>query len=247
MSLIGNEELDPILIALMVIAIVLYLWGVYFHLKIIQVSKKDKDLTWKLDIANSIIVMFIYLQSITMHCITYIIRDLYIYTGQWFCYIFEVIAHYSNFYLWGHSLIISLTKYTIIVYWQKAREWGNEKVVMLYLFINMIHPVISLFVWFCIRPDFLWASDATAHIDRRLGDPKHIWVDNFERPIENASLTKLHNLCQIAAPTQQDHIQYIINLIRASTCWIHVGFYYGYASNLFEMVVYCRIFVFMRR
>ena len=105
----------------------------------------------------------------------------------------------------------------------------------------------TLLVWFCIRPDFLWASDATAHIDRCLGDPKNIWVDNFERPMENASLTKLHNLCQIAAPPQQDHIQYIVNLIRACTCWIHVGFYYGYASNLFEMVVYCRIFVFMRR
>ena len=245
MSLIGIE--DPILIGLMIIAIVLYFCGLYFHVKIIQVSKKDKDLTWKLDIANSIIVMFIYFQSISMHCITYIIRDLYLYTGQWFCYILEVIAHYSNFYLWGHSLIISLTKYTIIVHWQKAREWGKEKVAMVYLSINIIHPVITLLVWLCIRPDFLWASDAPAHIDRCLGDPKDLWVDNFEKPMENASLTKLHDLCQMATSTQQVDIQYIVSLIRTSFCWLHVGFYYGYASNLFEMIVYFQIFVFMRR
>ena len=106
-----NDELSPDIIALMVVAVVIYFWGVYFHLKIVEVSKKDKDITWKLDVANSIMIILIYSRSITMHCITYIIRDLYKYTGQWFCYVFKVLGIYSTFYLYGHALIISLTKY----------------------------------------------------------------------------------------------------------------------------------------
>ena len=122
MNLEENDNLYTVLIALIVVASLIYFVGIYFHVKIIQVSKKDKDLTWKIDIANSIMMLFIFLQSIFMHSITYIIRDLHMYLGEWFCYLFKVIANYSNFYLFGHAFFISLTKYTVIVHWQKARE-----------------------------------------------------------------------------------------------------------------------------
>ena len=242
-----NSDIHPILIALMVAAVVIYFCGVYFHVRIIQVSKKDKDITWKLDIANSIMMLFIYFQAIAMHGITYIIRDLYTFTGHWFCYVFKVISTYSNIYLGGHALIISLTKYSIIIHWQKAREWGNEKVALLYFWINIMYPVISILIWLCIRPDFFWAYDGMAQIDRCLGDPKDMWVDNFEKLKENKTLTKLADLCQMIAPPQQDYIQYIIHTIKICTCWLHVGFQYGSATNILEMAVYPQIFSFMRR
>ena len=81
-DLTDNINVSPILIMLMLVAVMIYLWGVYFHVKIIQVSKKDKDLTWRLYIANSITMIIIFLQAIIMHSITYIIRDLYVYTGK---------------------------------------------------------------------------------------------------------------------------------------------------------------------
>ena len=242
-----NSDIHPILIALLVAAVVIYFCGVYFHVRIIQVSKKDKDITWKLDIANSIMMLFIYFQAIAMHGITYIITDLYTFTGQWFCYVFKVISTYSNIYVGGHALIISLTKYCIIIHWQKAREWGNEKVAMLYFWVNIMHPVISILIWLCIRPDFFWAYDGMAQIDRCLGDPKDMWVDNFEKLKENRSLTKLPDLCQMVAPPQQDYIQYIIHMIRICICWLQVGSYYGSATNILEMAVYYQIFSFMRR
>ena len=242
-----NDELSPVVIALMVVAVIIYFLGVYFHLKIVQVSKKDKDITWKLDIANSIMIILIYSRSITMHCLTYIIRDLYKYTGQWFCYVFKVFGIYSTFYLYGHALIISLTKYTIIVHWQKAREWGNKKVAMVYFWINIIHPFISIIIWLCIRPDFFWAYDGQKHIDRCLGDPKDLWVESFEKLMENKSLTNHHRLCQMAATPNQDYIRYIIHIVRTCSCWLHVGYHYGTITNLLEVPVYCPIFVFMRR
>ena len=247
MNLEGNENLSTVLIALTVVALLIYFVGIYFHVKIIQVSKKDKDLTWKIDIANSIMMLFIFLQSIFMHLITYIISDLHMYLGEWFCYVFKVIAFYSDFYLFGHAFFISLTKYTVIVYWQKAREWGNEKVAMVYFWINIIHPFISIIIWLCIRPDFFWAYDGKKHIDRCLGDPKDLWVESFEKLMENKSLTNHHQLCQMAASPNQDYIRYIIHIVRTCSCWLHVGYHYGTITNLLEMAVYCRIFVFMRR
>ena len=41
-----------------VILLCAYIIGVHLHIKIIQVSKKEKELTWKMDITNSIIVIF---------------------------------------------------------------------------------------------------------------------------------------------------------------------------------------------
>ena len=163
MSSTENDEVYPILIALMVVAVAIYFGGVYFHVKIIQASRKDKDLTWKLDIANSIILLFNFFQSIFMHTITFIVKDLFLYTGEWFCYLFKIIANYTTFYMYGHAFIISLTKYTIIVHWQAARGWGNEKVAMLYFWINITHPAISILIWLCIRPDFFWAWDGMAN------------------------------------------------------------------------------------
>ena len=247
MILTVNDEVYPILIALMVVAVVIYFWGVYFHVKIIQTSRKDKDLTWRLDITNSIMVLFHFFQGIFMHTITYMIKDLYLHTGEWFCYLFKVIANYTTFYMFGHALIISLLKYTIIVHWQKAREWGNEKVAMICFWINIIHPAISILSWLCIRPDFFWAYDGMAQIDRCLGDPKDMWVENFEKLTENRSLTKLHNLCQMNTPPQQDYTEYIIHIFRTCSCWLHVGYYYGAGTNLLEMIVYFQLFVFMNR
>ena len=247
MILTINDEVYPILIALMVAAVVIYFWGVCFHVKIIQTSRKDKDLTWKLDIANSIILLFNWFLSIFMHIITFIVKDLYLYTGEWFCYLFKVIATYNTFYTYGHAFIISLTKYTIIVHWQAAREWGNEKVAMLYFWINITLPAISILIWLCIRPDFFWQFDGLAQIDRCLGDPKDMWVDNFEKVMENKSVTKMHNLCQMYTPAQQDYTEYIINIFRTCSCWLNVGYFYGSGTNLLEMIVYFRLFTFMHR
>ena len=247
MSSTKNEDLYPILITLMIVAVVIYFCGVYFHVKIIQVSRKDKDLTWKLDIANSILLLFNWFLSIFMHIITFIVKDLYLYTGEWFCYLFKVIATYNTFYTYGHAFIISLTKYTIIVHWQAAREWGNEKVAMLYFWINITLPAISILTWLCIRPDFFWQFDGLSQIDRCLGDPKDMWLDNFEKVMENKSVTKMHNLCQMYTPSQQDYTEYIMDIFRTCSCWLNVGYFYGSGTNLLEMIVYFRLFTFMHR
>ena len=63
------------------IALCVYGIGVYFHFKVIKVSFKEKDMTWKLDITNSIILTVHHGYFLFMKIITFIIQDLHAYTG----------------------------------------------------------------------------------------------------------------------------------------------------------------------
>ena len=180
--------------------------------------------------------------SIFMHSITFFVEDLYMYTGVWFCYTAKVINYYLFMYAIGHSLIVSILKYVIIVHWEKAREFGKEKVVEIFFWVNFLHPTLMIIFQLMIRPDFFWAYDGMAQIDRCLGDPKHNWV-----PGSNKSLTKLHNLCEFVAPNQDNYLDYIIYACRTFFCGLTVALFYLILWNVFEMFLYSKIFGFMRR
>ena len=64
----------------------IYLVGVYLHIKVILISKKEQDLTWKIDIANSILLIVLFANKILIQATTYLVEDIYIHTGEWLCY-----------------------------------------------------------------------------------------------------------------------------------------------------------------
>ena len=240
---INNSKTDYIIIAILaIVAMCLCIVGVYLHVKIIKVSIKDKEMTWKLDITNSGILIFLNVNAIFMHSITYLIGDLYTYTGEWFCYTEKVIAHYGNLYGLGHSLIVSILKYVIIVHWHAARAYGNENITEAFFWLNFLYPILMISFELISRPDFFWAYDGYAQIDRCLGDPKHNWD-----PISNKSLTKLHNLCEFSVLSNENYLEYGIKIFRIMICWLTVVLTYVIAWNIIEMFLYHQIFKFMRR
>ena len=106
---------SPIVYTFMFVSICCYSFGAYLHLRIIKVSRKDKELTWKLDVMNSVIILIMQFNNLSVKILTYGVTDLYLYTGEWFCYASKVIAFYSTTYVVGHSLIISILKYIMIL------------------------------------------------------------------------------------------------------------------------------------
>ena len=234
---------DCIIIAiLVVVALCLYIIGMFIHVKIIKTSRKDKEMTWKLDITNSSLLMFFHMHSIFMHGTTHFIKDLYTYTGKWFCYTSKVVAHYGNLYTLGHSLIVSVLKYAIINHSMRTRNFGKEKLIEIFFWINFLHPLFTILLQLIIRPDFFVAYDAMSQIDRCLGDPKNMWELGT-----NKSFTKLHNLCEFVPPPDKNQIEYFIYVCRTFFCWFHVVFQYLIVWNIFEMVFYFQIFRFMNR
>ena len=225
------------------INVCVYATGVYIHRKIIGISKQDRDVTWKLDVTNSIVVLIHYVHYILILIITHIVHDLYMYTGKWLCYLFKIVTYYGGLYVGGHSLTIAMMKYILIVRWKGVRDFGKDKVISGFFWINMFHPMFFILLHVIIRPDFFWVWDGHPQIDRCLGDPKNILSLN-----SSMSQTKLHHLCiQLKTPSTKEYFDYTIFVFRTSICWLQFLFEYLTLFNVFEVIVYCRIFRFMHR
>ena len=225
------------------ILICIYCIGLYLHLKVIKVSKKEKELTWRLDVTNSYMVMCHHAHVFTIEIVTYIVPDIHTYTGEWFCYFSKLVTLYGNYYIIGHSMIIAIFKYVIIVCWEKARDVGHEKIKGIFFWYNLVYSVTMFLPHFLYEPEYLWVHDSFARIDRCLGDPKNNWG-----PDSNRTQIKMHHICKrLTEAYHQDYIWHALNNLRAGTCWVHVLVCYLVGLNIIEMLVYCRIFSFMRR
>ena len=69
--------------------ILVYCVGVFLHVKIIAISKRERELTWKLDITNSVLTIAHFTNTLGIYIITYAVEYLYIFTGKWFCYVLK--------------------------------------------------------------------------------------------------------------------------------------------------------------
>ena len=136
-----------------IIAMCFYLLGIYVHSKIIIISKKEKEITWKLDITNSGFVIATFTHSILLRLSTYMIPDLYLVTGEWFCYTSKVILDYGMMYIVGHSTIISLLKYFVVVHDETIRPY-KQKVLDTFFWMNMLHPAIGILLHVVVTPNF---------------------------------------------------------------------------------------------
>ena len=231
-------------IILIVVGALVYMIGLYLHSKIILVSKKEKDLTWKLDITHSSLVIFHFTHTLFMHSITNIVPHMHEYLGVGFCYTSKVITDYVGRYISGHSLMISILKYTLIVHWEKVEDYGKEKVKTIFFWMNILHPIIMMTIHLILRPDHYVVWDAFSQVDRCLGDPKNNWGQGNG----NRSQMKLHSLCiAIPEPPLDNYFEYAMYLLRSSVCWIQIIVHYLILWNIIELFVYGKTFWFMRR
>ena len=217
--------------------------GSYLHAKIVQTSVKEKGVTWKLDCANSCIVITHHIQCLIMEFVSYLIQDLHQYTGKWICYSSKVVSYYGNIHCVGHSTIIAFMKYTLIVNWEKVLEIGDEKIKNRFFWANIFYSPVYMLLILCIEPDFFWDYGGLTRVDRCLGDPENNWGVKTNIT-QKASYEICHQIIQHQLrPTLESILQYC----RAFACWSHVVFLYLTVWNVFEIVLYVRIFAFMRR
>ena len=220
-----------------------YFVGVYLHLRVIYVSIREKGLTWKLDTTNSSISIVHFSHVLFLYGITYRVEDLSLYTGDWYCYLAKEVRFYGALYITGHSLIVSVMKYILIVYWDKARVFGKTKVKEIFFWLDFINPLMTIGICIMITPEFIWVWDMYKEIDLCLGDPENHWI-----PQSNASQTKAHDLCLNLLETEpESHLEYTIWVTRIIICWIQIVALYLISWNFGEMITYCRIFTFMRK
>ena len=220
-----------------ILVICVYMIGIYLHTKVILVCKKEKEITWKLDIANSLMVLANYAHVIVMYGVVYIVHDLYILTGEWFCYTSKALTLYGNTQVTGHSFIIALMKYVMIVQYEKVRRIGKARVQTIFLWINCIYPLYMLVAFTIARPDFLWVYDRINQANICLGK-----ADIYSNLDSNQTVTSLHNLCEMSEPIHKFSFEYAVYICRTAICWFHFVLFYLNFWNFLEMMLYCRIF-----
>ena len=225
-----------------VIALCVYLIGVYFHRKIIKVSIQDKGMTWKLDVTNSCIVLFFYMNVISIRIIRYFVEDIHAYTGEWFCYYVKVIMWYGILFIFGHSFIVALLKNIIIVHWKKARIFGKEKIIEIFFWLNLFHPMVKIILELIIRPDFFWDENAQPQVAQCFGSR-----NNSLEAEANPSFDKINHFCDFVKPNQTDYLKYIAYGCKMISCEIGVTSYHMIMWNFLELFLYCQIFRLMRR
>ena len=104
----------------------------------------------------------------------------------------------------------------------------------------------QMILWLLIEPNFFYERDSLARIDRCLGDPKNNWGPD-DRPT-NRTQNKLHVICSnLLNRPLDDYFEYIVQYGRSVVCWTQCIFLYFSFWNILDVLVYLRIFIFMRR
>lgn len=235
-TIIGEFSSEDNIAASIIVGILVtcfYVTGLYFHIKIILVSKKEKDLTWKIDIANSILVLFLFGHTILIHAITYTVQDLYTYTGKWFCYISKVIIHYKMLYNGGYSTVISILKYLIIVHDTRFRE-HKDFLKTAFVWIAILHPLFGIALHLILVPDFYIVYGGIASINNCLGK-------------SNYNKTKWWSVCEFGDPLEINENLIVLTFVKEIICKAQVIFVYLIASNVMDILFYCQTFAYMRR
>jgi len=239
-----ENQLTFIIVTTLTGILAVFIWciGVFLHSKIIAVSIKEKEMTWKFDVFNSFFVVFHYGHVILMKVLTYSVPDLYTFTGRWFCYTSKAINMYGNTQVLHQTSIICAMKYIIIVNHKWTRKFGQEKLKTLFLCINILYPFFVVGIFTLVNSQFFMSYDALSHQNRCLG--KSDLISSID---SNRSASKMHDFCRITVPPDNYSFEYVIHICRSTICWIHVTFFYFNMWNFTEAFIYTRIFSFMRR
>ena len=229
----GTESNVALTIIIGIIAMCFYVLGIYLHAKIIIICKKEKEVTWKLNIANSVFVIATFTYNILLRLSIYMIPDLYLVTGEWFCYTSKVVIHYSMLYNVGHSMVISLMKYIVIVHDERIRPY-KQHVLETFFWMNMLHPAISIIFHVVVIPEFYVVYGGFRQVNSCFGNPQ-------------LNSSNLFSVCDIIEPPTDDTLSYSIYIIKWLLCNLQALVNYLIAFNAFDILIYCKIFAYGKR
>ena len=230
------EEPPGVLTSISIVIIIacIYAIGLFLHIRIIHVSRKEKDLTWKIDISNSVFLLTYYGFSVFIHCVTNIIPNLYIWTGISFCYISKVILHYGLRYTIAHSMVISMLKYFVIVRPEAITVRLKEKLKAIFFWINLLHPIVDISIHLVLTPDFYVQYGGFATANKCLGNP-------------NLTKKNVFQMCSFIAPTDKYSLANFLYVLKRTICIGQAIYMYIVAFNIFDIIFYTTIFQHMKR
>ena len=126
-----------------IVEALLFLIGLFINIKIVLLEwKKRNSIIWQVQIVYSVCSTIYFAFGIPFTSISNAIPHLSEYTGQWFCNLATFIVIYGLTTIAMNSLLVSIMKYTFIVYPLKALKWGHDRVQKIFLATYLAVPFV---------------------------------------------------------------------------------------------------------
>ena len=119
-----KDDLNNFIVA-NIILFAIFIIGLYFQIKLIIVSKQEKDMTWRVDMSHSIIMVKYFCLRMLFEVITSTTPSLHRYTGEWLCYVALFVHLYTGFSVFSHSCAVSIYKYIFVVHQRIIHNLGR--------------------------------------------------------------------------------------------------------------------------
>ena len=222
-------------IVYIIIQSIAFIIGLLINIRIIYVCLNDKSSkTRNIHIIYSIFSTIFYLFDIPFVAINNHVPNLSMHTGEWLCHISSFIIIFCIHIIFMNSFWVALMKYVFIVYWDRALQWGHEKIERVLLIISLVLPFIFTII-IILTKDFesYETLNSCYGIETKKMDP----MDGM----------KGYFLCDLSNFNTNDIHDYMIYVIIQAICISRSILTLPATTNLSEALFYYRIFKRMKR
>ena len=218
-----------------IIQSIAFIIGLLINIRIIYVCLNDKSSkTRNIHIIYSIFSTIFYLFDIPFAAITNEVPNLSKYTGEWLCHISSFIIIFCIHIIFMNSFWTALMKYIFIVHWERALQWGHEKIERVLLTISLVLPLIFTIIIILTKDfDSYETLNSCYGIETKKLDP----VDGM----------KGFFLCDLTNLNTNDIQDYILYVMIQAMCISKSILTLPATTNLSEALFYYKIFKSMKR
>ena len=220
-----------------VMALILFI-GEYLHIKILLGLKKDTSILRNITIVFVSAQMILWPVHTLLITLTNFIHPLNEVFGQWICTTTWFMSYYLGNVIFSYSFNAALIRYIFIVHTKKAQSWGKEKVKRLFLFLSMVIPLlVTLF-----KASDGAELDALSFFNKCYGKHHNVFL------VETSMLNIFKkSFCEMQSYDKGDVYGYFIALLKTILCTAGMTTMIIMGSNLFEALIYYRLFSYINR
>ena len=238
-----------ILIVQCVVYCIIFSIGVFLHVKVIIVLKRDQAMAWEINLLHSVVMIVHYGFVLIVNVVDYIQIAFYHYQlfhHPTFRYLVFSVICFGMSEMGFHSLYIAMYKYILIRHHETVIRIGEQRTKSLLLWTYCT----GLFAWtlaYIVRPNFgplhsfglrnTFGGSISSRTPTNITSMQNT-VDSFMRQSVSCGMNDLD---------QKNVGNIVVNIVTKAACTGQAILSYAVVLNVFEIFFYIRIFDHMNR
>ena len=240
----SSNEISSSFVVYNIILVLIFIVGIILQIRVIQISKKEKDITWRTDICHSIVMIVFYFIRIVFEDLTFFVPCLNQFTGEWLCHVLYFVYMFGALSIAAHSFMLSFYKYLYIVHDSLIRLIGREKCGIILFWISLLAPAL-LAMSFVARPNDQYLTYSSVYKCRgydiqKLAKDSQSFDEQFNT----------YFFCKFMHYNEDEKLgifEYLMITIDTIGCFVTGAIVFIVMMNIMEAFFYLRIFSFTKR